>query len=105
MFQSFGCHSLALRVFRLFLNGIANFKEFSVHFEKDSDFCFVVWREDELFKKVCVSVESLYQSLPDAELVPMARIMHILNPPQFPLSVRCASPTLRRVFCDVRSDG
>ena len=56
-------------------------------------------------KKVCVSMESLDQSLPDAELVPLSRVIYCLDPPQFPLYIRGASPILVRVVGDVRPDG
>ena len=106
-FQSFVCQSLAPRVFRLLLNGISKFKEYSIQFEKEDEvkFCFVVWWEDDHLKKVCVSIESLNQSLPDAELVPLSRVIYCLDPLQFPLCIRGASPTLVRVVGDVRNDG
>ena len=78
-----------------------------MQFEKDGDseFCLVVWWEDELLKRVCVSVDSLDQSLPDAELIPLSRVMYCLDPPQFPLCIRGATPTLVRMLSDARSDG
>ena len=57
-----------------------------------------------MLKKVCVSMASLDQSLPDAELILLSRVMYCLDPPQFPLCVRGASPTLVRVLSDARSD-
>ena len=78
-----------------------------MQFEKDghSEFCFVVWWEDEFLKKVCVSVDSLDQSMPDAELIPLTRVMFCLDHPQFPLCVCGATPTLVGVLSDARSDG
>ena len=106
-FQSFVCQGLAPRVIRLLLSGITKFKEYSIQFEKedDAEFCFVVWWEDDHLKKVCISVESLDQALPDAELVPLSRVIHSLDPPHFPLCIRGASPTLVRVLGDVLPDG
>ena len=106
-FQSFVCQGLAPRVIRLLLGGISKFKEYSIQFEKedDAEFCFGVWWEDLHLKKVCISMESLDRSLPDAELVPLSRLIYSLDPPQFPLCIRGASPTLVRVLGEVLPDG
>ena len=106
-FQSFVCQGLAPRVICLLLGGISKFKEYSIQFEKedDAEFCFVVWWEDDHLKKVCISVESLDQTLPDAELVRLSRVIYSLDPPQFPLCIRGASPTLVRVLGEVLPDG
>ena len=49
-------------------------------------------------------MECLDQLLPDAELIPLSRITYCLDPPQFPLCIGGASPTLFRVVGDVRPD-
>ena len=50
-------------------------------------------------------MKSLDQSLPDAELIPLSRVIYSLDPPQFPLCIRGASSTLVLVLGDIRSDG
>ena len=60
--------------------------------------CYVLCWEGDFLKKVCVACQSLELPMPDAELVPVARIM-------CGLSIAGGSPTLLRVLSDRREDG
>ena len=56
-------------------------------------------------KKICVGSEPADQPMPNAELVPLSRVIHSLDSKQMPLSVIGASPSLLKVFGDNRTDG
>ena len=60
--------------------------------------------EDGQLKKICVSVESLEQSVLDAELISIARMVHCLESQRFPLCIRSTSTTFLRVLSDSRDD-
>ena len=66
------------------LKNIVNFKEYVVQFEKTGaeERCYVLCWEGDFLKKVCVACQSLQLPMPDAELVPMARIMCSLGTKQ-----------------------
>ena len=83
------------------------FKEYAVQFEKtlSEERCYVLCWEGDFLKKVCVASQSLELPVPDAELVPLARIMCSLGTKQLPLSIVGGSPTLLRVLSDHRDDG
>ena len=67
--------------------------------------CYVLCWEGDFLKKVYVACQSLELPMPDAELVPVARIMCSLGTKQLPLSIVGGSPTLLRVLSDRREDG
>ena len=107
VFQSFFCLARAPGVLCLMLSGISGFKEYAKQFENDAVpeyFLVVFWEEGRLTKE-CVSVESLEQSLPDRWLDAITRMVHCLDPRDFPLCIRRARPTLLRVLSDSRGDG
>ena len=89
------------------VNGITTFKDYSVQFEKDLfvERCYVLFWESNQLKKVCVGSEPIDQPVPDAELVPLSRVIHVLESKHLPLIVRGASPSLLSVMGSNRSDG
>ena len=62
------------------------------------------WEERHL-KKVCTGKEPLEQSVPNAELMPLSRIVYSLPTKQLPVSLSGGSPSLVRVLGNVRADG
>ena len=95
------------RVLRLVLHGVASFKEYSICFEKDTEFerCFVVCWVNGVLKRICFGRGPLVQGMPRSELVRMARFLHCLPNRQLPLSVLDASASLMRVLEDGHIDG
>ena len=67
--------------------------------------CYVLFWESNQLKKVCVGSEPIDQPVPDAELVPLSRVIHALESKHLPLIVRGASPSLLSVMGSNRSDG
>ena len=58
-----------------------------------------------LLKKVCVGRESLSQSVPKPELLPLARVVCSLPSKKLPLAKVGGSPSLVRILGDTRDDG
>ena len=77
-----------------------------MEFEKDASHerSFVLFWEEGHLKKVCIGNESLDQSVPKPELVPLARIVFSVESEKMPLTIRGGSPSLLRVLEDSRVD-
>ena len=86
---------------------ITSFREYRLQFEKSasSEFCYVLCWEESHLKKVCIGKEPLEEPVPNAELMPLSRIVYSLPPKQLPVSLSGGSPTLVRVLGNVRADG
>ena len=86
---------------------ISSFREYSLQFEKSasSEFCYVLCWEESHLKKVCIGKEPLEQPVPNAELMPLSRIVYSLPTKQLPVSLSGGSPSLVRVLGNVRADG
>ena len=67
--------------------------------------CYVLCWEGNYLKKVCVGYQSLDLPVPDAELVPLARVVSSVGSQQLPVSIVGGSPSLLRVLGDNRDDG
>ena len=98
---------MAPRVLRLVLVSVANFKEFCVHFEKDVDVerCYVVYWEEQRLKKICIDCQPLDQTVPNAEIIPLACFICSMAVSQLLMCIRGCSPSLLRVLSDNRNDG
>ena len=107
MFQSLLCQGIFPRVLHLLVARIADFKSYSVSFvdRVDGKQCLVrTWAEDSCLE-VCVDVQPLGQSVPQAELGSLSRVLGSIPGGQLPLSIEGASPSLLRVLSDNRDDG
>ena len=92
----------------MMFKNIGQFRENALQYEKDTDVerCFVLFWEDNYLKKVCVGCESLLQSVPKPELLPLAQVVCSLPSRKLPLAIVGGSPSLVRVSRDDgRDDG
>ena len=107
LFQSVLCQGRVPRRLRIIFKSIVRFREYSLQYEKDVDFerCFVLFWEENYLKKVCVGRESLTQTIPKPELLPLARIICSLESKRLLLVIVGGSPSLARVLADTRNDG
>ena len=106
-FQAFLCQGLARRVLRVVVLGhFALSREYSVDIARDDcmECCYVVYWEEECLKKICVDSRPIDQKFPDAELVPIARVLCSVEDAPWPVSNRNCSPLLLRVFSENRRD-
>ena len=106
LFQSFLCQGLATRVLRLTLKSVVSLKEYVFQNEKsgtEKRFYMLCW-EGNYLKKICVRCQSVDLPVPDAELVPLARVVHCLSSQRLPFSVVGGSASLLRVSGDNRDD-
>ena len=106
VFQALLCQGLAPRVLRVVLGNLSLSREYSVEFMKRGglEYCHVVYWEEENLKKICVDSQPLDQKFPDAELIPLARVMCSLSDGPLPISMRGCSPLLLRELCESRDD-
>ena len=68
------------------------------------EYCYVVYWEEECLKKICVDSQPVDQEFPDAELVPIAKVLCSVEDAPWPVSIRNCSPLLLRVFSEGRRD-
>ena len=108
MFQSLLCQGLFPRVLRVLVARIGEFKCYNIVFvdRPDGKHCLVRTWESNNFLEVCVDVQPLGQSVPQAE--PQASLSFVLGSipsGQLPVSIEGSSPSLLRVISDNRDDG
>ena len=68
------------------------------------EYCHIVYWEEENLKKICVDSQPLDQKFPDAELIPIARVLCSLEEGPLPVALRGCSSLLLWVLCESRSD-
>ena len=68
------------------------------------EYCYIVYWEDDHSEKVCVDSQPLDQTFPDAELIPIARVMSSVGEQLLLVAIRGCSPLLLRVFSEDRRD-
>ena len=102
LFRSLLCQRLAPRVLRVVLGNLPLSQEYSVEFEKTDgvQYCYVIYWEDDHLKKICIDSQSLDQKFPEAELVPIARVICSVEERQLPIALRGSSPLLLRVLSE-----
>ena len=91
---------MAPRVLWLMVKHYTSFRGYSLQFEKSAslEFCYVLYWEENHLKKVCIGKEPLEQPVPNAELMPLSRIVYSLPTKQLPVALSGASPLLVRVL-------
>ena len=91
---------------RVVLGHLALSREYSVEFSWDNcmEYCYVGYWEEECLKKICVDSQPVDQEFPDAELVPIAKVLCSVEDAPWPVSIRNCSPLLLRVFSEGRRD-
>ena len=60
------------------------------------EYCYVVYWEEKCLKKICVDSQPVDQEFPDAELVPIAKVLCSV---EWPVSIRGLSPSGIEVRC------
>ena len=78
-----------------------------MEFEKTDcvEYCYVIYWEDDLLKKICIDGQPLDQKFLDAELVSVARVIsRFEDQQQLPVAIRGCSPLLLRVLSECRCD-
>ena len=107
MFQSLLCQRLFPRVLRVLVARIGEFKCYSIVFvdRPDGKHCLVRAWESHNFLEVCVDVQPLGQSVPQAELASLSCVLGSIPSGQLPVSIEGSSPSLLRVISDNRDDG
>ena len=68
------------------------------------EYCHFVYWEGDLLKKGCVNSQPLNQQFPDAELIPIARVLCSIEEGPLPVSIRGCSPLLLRVLSENSGD-
>ena len=107
MFQSLLCQGLFPRVLRVLIARIGEFKCYSIVFvdRPDGKHCLVRTWESNNFLEVCVDVQPLGQSVPQAELASLSCVLGSIPSGQLPVTIEGSSPSLLRVISDNRDDG
>ena len=107
MFQSLLCQGLLPRVLRVLVARIGEFKCYSIVFvdRPDGKHCLVRTWESNNFLEICVDVQPLGQSVPQAELSSLSCVLGSIPSGQLPVSIEGSSPSLLRVIRTIGMTG
>ena len=92
-------------VLRVLIARIGEFKCYSIVFVDwpDGKHCLVRTWESNSFLEVCVDVQPLGQSVPQADLASLSCVLGSIPSGQLPVSIEGSSPSLLRVISDISS--
>ena len=88
------------------LSSVSGFRVYGLQYEKEDNVerCYVLYWDDKHLMKICIGCESLDQSMPLPELVPLSRIVCSLGSTLLPIAILGGIPSLLRVLEENRSD-